>query len=127
MPGEEKGANHALQTQLGVSHNEASSTLVALAWTGLEAHAGPYVFTNFDGPFTPATAAGSGTNANGINNKGAAVGFTILDDGTFHNFIRNPNGTFTKILQTDTAAIAFGINNSNTVVGMNGQMQAIQV
>src|SRR5215475_5916905 len=93
----------------------AMAFLVVLAWAGLEAHAGPYLFTNFDGPFTPATAAGSGTNANGINNNGAVVGFTILDDGTFHNFIRNPNGTFTNILQTDTAAIAFGINSANTV------------
>src|SRR5262249_43519972 len=49
------------------------------------------------------------------------------DDGTFHNFIRNPNGTFTNILQTDTAAIAFGINSANTVVGMNGLGQAIQI
>jgi uncharacterized membrane protein len=104
----------------------ATAFLIALAGTALEVHAGPYLFTNFDGP-NAGNAAGAGTNANGINNNGAAVGFTISNDGNFHNFIRNPNGSFTTILANDTAAMAFGINNPNTVVGVNGLGQAFEL
>jgi hypothetical protein len=106
--------------------NAAMALVIALACTALEAHAGPYVFTNFDG-LAPGNISGSGTNANGINNNGATVGFTRSNNGTFQNLIRNPNGMFTTIVPNDPAAMAFGINSSNTVVGVNGQGQAIQV
>ena len=33
--------------------------------------------------------AGAGTNLNGIANSGTAVGFTIDNDGNFHNFTAN--------------------------------------
>jgi MYXO-CTERM domain-containing protein len=84
-----------------------------------------YVFTTFDGPGTQGSTIGT-TTANGINNNGAVVGFSTIG-GANTNFIRNPNGTFTTIIPDDPPAMANGINKFNTVVGVNGNMQAIQV
>ncbi len=87
---------------------------------------GGYQFTNFDGP-TPGTAAGSGTNMNGISNSGNPVGFTIANDGSFHNFDVNPlKSTKAQSLNIEgsTAANAFGINSSGTVVGTDGNGNA---
>ena len=80
-----------------------------------------YTFTNFTGPGS-GTAAGAGTNTNGIANNGAAVGFGIDNAGNFTNFIRNPNGTFTTLnINGSTTANAFGINSTGDVVGaVNG-------
>ncbi len=76
-----------------------------------------YNFTNFNGPGS-GTAAGAGTNMNGIANSGAAVGFGISNAGNFTNFVRNPNGTFTTLnLPVNGATMAFGINNAGDVVG----------
>ena len=51
--------------------------------------AGGFNFTNFDGPMAGTNAA-AGTNQNGISNSGNSVGFTIDNDGNFHNFTVNP-------------------------------------
>ncbi len=51
--------------------------------------AGGFRFTNFDGPMAGTNAA-AGTNQNGISNSGSSVGFTIDNDGNFHNFTVNP-------------------------------------
>ena len=50
---------------------------------------GGFLFTNFDGP-NAGTNAGAGTNMNGISNSGTSVGFTIDNNGNFHNFTANP-------------------------------------
>jgi hypothetical protein len=79
-----------------------------------------YNFTNFDGSGA-GSAAGAGTNMNGIANNGAAVGFGIGNSGAFTNFIRNPNGTFTTLnINGSTNAMAFGINGAGDVVGTDG-------
>jgi hypothetical protein len=102
----------------------AALLLVALAWAAGVAHAG-YLFTTFDGPGTNGGTIGT-TTANGISNSGAIVGFSTVA-GANTNFIRSPGGTFTQILSGDPAAMANGINRSNTVVGVNGQGFAVQV
>ena len=73
-----------------------------------------YAFTNFDGP-NSGTAAGAGTNVNGIANNGAAVGFGIGNSGLFTNFVRNPDGTFTTL--NIGGALAMGINSAGDIVG----------
>ncbi len=85
-----------------------------------------YHFTNFDGP-TPGTAAGAGTNMNGISNGGTPVGFTISNDGSFHNFEVDPlKSTTAESLNINgsTTATAFGINSAGTVVGTDGNGNA---
>jgi hypothetical protein len=74
-----------------------------------------YAFTNFDLPGS-GTFAGTGTNINGINNNGAAVGVSIANNGTFQNYIRHPDGT-TSLLSLNDTAMAFGINKAGDVVG----------
>ena len=76
--------------------------------------AGGYTFTNFDGP-TPGTNAGAGTNLNGISNAGTAVGFTIDNNGGFHNFTVNPlRSRQVRALNINgsTTAMAFGTNRA---------------
>jgi uncharacterized membrane protein len=88
--------------------------------------AGGYVFTNFDGP-TPGTNAGTGTNMNGISNSGTAVGFTMDNNGNFHNFTVNPlksNSVTLLNINGSTTAMALGINASGTVVGTDGDGNA---
>ncbi len=77
-----------------------------------------YNFTNFGGPGS-GSAAGAGTNMNGIANNGAAVGFGIDNAGTFTNFVRNPSGTFTTLNSVNAVpgSMAFGINSAGDVVG----------
>ena len=85
-----------------------------------------YHFTNFDGP-TPGTAAGTGTNMNGISNSGASVGFTITNDGAFQNFTVTPlESTTTTSLNINgsTKAMAFATNSAGTVVGTDGNGNA---
>ncbi|MFI5456223.1 MAG: hypothetical protein ACHRXM_12315 [Isosphaerales bacterium] len=85
-----------------------------------------YQFTNFDGP-TPGTAAGTGTNMNGISNKGAAVGFTIDNNGNFSNFTANPLKSRTATILNingSTKAMALGSNSAGTVVGTDGNGNA---
>jgi hypothetical protein len=91
------------------------SLLISLATVAQAA--AMYTFTNFDVPGS-GTAAGAGTNMNGIANSGAAVGFGIDNAGDFTNFIRNPNGTFTTLnINGSTTAMAFGTNSAGDVVG----------
>ena len=88
--------------------------------------AGGFVFTNFDGP-TPGTNAATGTNLNGISNSGTSVGFTIDNDGNFHNFTVNPlksNSATVLNINGSTTAMAFGTNSSGTVVGTDGNGNA---
>jgi hypothetical protein len=75
-----------------------------------------YTFNTFDAP-NSGNAAASGTNINGISNSGAAVGFSINNNGGFSNFIRNPDGTVTPITLSDPQGMAFGINSAGDVVG----------
>jgi hypothetical protein len=90
---------------------------------------GGYRFTNFDGP-TPGTAAGTGTNVNGIANSGTVVGLTIGNGGTFINFTADPlRSRATKLLNIkgSTTAMAFGINSAGTVVGSDGHGKAFSL
>jgi len=90
---------------------------------------GGYKFTNFDGP-NAGTAAGTGTNMNGIANSGTAVGVTIGNTGTLTNFTVDPlRSRTTKILNINgsTTAMAFGINSAGTVVGTDGNGNAFSL
>ncbi len=90
------------------------------------ANAGGFTFINFDGP-TPGTNAGAGTNQNGISNSGTSVGFTIDNNGGFHNFTVNPLKSKSATLLNingSTTAMAFGTNSSGTVVGTDGNGNA---
>jgi hypothetical protein len=85
-----------------------------------------YQFTNFDGP-NPGTAAGTGTNMNGISNTGTIVGFTTPDNMTFNNFTASPLTTLTANplnINGSTNAMAFGVNSAGTVVGTDGNGNA---
>jgi hypothetical protein len=86
-----------------------------------------YNFTSFDGPGNN----GGGTTVNGIDNNGDLVGFSSDNAATptlFTNFIRNPNGTFNILsIGGDPLAMANGINNSRTVVGMDSNGTAFQL
>lgn len=75
-----------------------------------------YTFTTVDFPGA-GNAAGAGTNINGISNNGAAVGFSIGNDGNFSDFVRNPDGTVTPLNLSGLNPLAFGINSSGDVVG----------
>jgi hypothetical protein len=82
-----------------------------------DAHAGGFVFTNFDG----AGDHTNGTTVNGINNNGDIVGFSTGATGNLTNWIRNPDGSFTLLTPPlGTADMANGINNAKTVVGVTG-------
>src|SRR5579883_1025893 len=91
----------------------AAATLLAC---GAARAGSAYTFTTVDGPGDN----GGGTTINGVNNNGALVGFSSAPAGTlFTNFIRNANGTFTAMnIDNDPLAMANGINNANTVVGV---------
>jgi hypothetical protein len=81
-----------------------------------------YIFTNFDGP-AAGTAAGAGTNINGISNTGVGVGYDISNNGNFSNFTANPPASNTANLLNiggSTNAMAFGINSTGTVGGGDG-------
>jgi hypothetical protein len=86
---------------------------------------GGFQFTDFDGP-NPGNMAGSGTNLNGISNKGSSVGFTIDNNGNFSNFVANPlRSRSANVLNLgSTAANAFGVNSAGTVVGTDGNGNA---
>ena len=80
----------------------------------LTIRSGGFTFTNFDGPMA-GTNAGAGTNQNGISNSGSSVGFTIDNDGNFHNFIVNPlksNSATLLNINGSTTAMAFGTNSA---------------
>jgi uncharacterized membrane protein len=88
--------------------------------------AGGYIFTNFDGP-NAGTNAAAGTNQNGISNSGTSVGFTMDNDGKFHNFTVNPlksNSATPLNINGSTTAMAFGTNSAGTVVGTDGNENA---
>lgn len=83
-----------------------------------------YTFTNFNGP-NAGTNPNSGTNMNGIANNGAAVGFSIDNNGNLTNFIRNVNGSFTTLnINGSTKAMALGINSAGAIVGTDGNGNA---
>jgi hypothetical protein len=86
-----------------------------------------YNFTSFDGPGNN----GGGTTVNGLNNNGDLVGFSSDNAAVptlFSNFIRNANGTFTPLpIAGDPLAMANGIDNSRTVVGMDSNGTAFSL
>jgi probable HAF family extracellular repeat protein len=101
---------------------------LAVAMVASPAHAG-YVFTTYDGP-NPGNMLNTGTNLNGISNTGTVVGFTIANDGSLTNFTANPlvSPTATILnINNSTAAMAFGINSAGTVVGTDGNGNAISL
>lgn len=73
-----------------------------------------FTFINFDAGSGTSTA-GTGSNANGISNRGQLVVTLINADGTFTNFTGTP--ALTLQLTLGTNAMALGINNSNAIVG----------
>ena len=85
---------------------------------------GGYTFLDVDGP-NSGTNAATGTNLNGLSNRGVAVGFDIDNNGQFHNFFGDVFGTF-KLLNINgsTAAMAFGIDRADKVVGTDGNGHA---
>jgi probable HAF family extracellular repeat protein len=88
-----------------------------------------FTFTNLDGP-TPGTNAATGTNQNGISNSGTSVGFTIDNNGAFHNFTVNPlksNSVQLLNINGSTTAMAFGTNAGGTVVGTDGNGNAFSL
>ena len=88
--------------------------------------AGGFRFTNFDGPMAGTNAA-AGTNMNGIANSGTSVGFTIDNNGGFHNFTVNPlvSKAVTLLnINGSTTAMALGTNVGGTVVGTDGNGNA---
>ena len=94
--------------------------------TSTRSCAGGFVFTNIDG-LPPATYAGAGTNLNGISNSGTSVGFTIDNNGNFHNFTVNPlksNSATLLNINGSPTAMAFGTNSAGTVVGTDGNGNA---
>jgi hypothetical protein len=91
--------------------------------------AGGFSFTNFDGP-NAGTNAAAGTNQNGISNSGVSVGFTIDNNGGFHNFTTNPlrSRAATQLnINNSTTAMAFGTNAGGTVVGTDGNGNAFSL
>jgi hypothetical protein len=85
---------------------------------------GGYQFFNFDGP----TPNGGGTTINGISNNGTVVGFTTPDGTTFNNFTANPllSTTATALnISNSTFAMANGINSAGTIVGTEGNNNAV--
>ena len=75
---------------------------------------GGFTFINFD----PSLGTlGTGSNANGISNKGHAVVTVINSDGSFTNFIGTPNQTLQ--LNLAPTALAFGANVNGAIVGTN--------
>jgi hypothetical protein len=84
-----------------------------------------YQFINFNGP-NSGTNFGAGTNMNGISNSGNSVGFDIENNGDFSNFVANPlKSRSANVLNLgSTAANAFGVNSSGTVVGTDGNGNA---
>ncbi len=90
-----------------------------------------YQFTNFNlpdsGTAPPLTA---GTNMNGISNSGTAVGFSIDNNGNFHNFTANPptsTGATPLNINGSTTAMALGVNSAGTVVGTDGNGNAFSL
>jgi hypothetical protein len=85
---------------------------------------GGYTFVDVDGP-NAGTSLATGTNLNGLSNKGVAVGFDIDNNGGFHNFFGNVFGTITLLnINGNTAVMAFGINRAGDVVGTDGNGNA---
>lgn len=73
-----------------------------------------FTFINFDAGLGT-SIAGTGSNANGISDKGQLVVTLINADGTFTNFTGTP--ALTTQLNLGTKAMAFGMNANNAVVG----------
>jgi hypothetical protein len=86
-----------------------------------------YNFTSFDGLGNN----GGGTTVNGIDNNGDVVGFSSDNAATptlFTNFIRYPNGTIAALaIGGGPLAMANGINDSGTVVGMDSNGTAFSL
>lgn len=86
-----------------------------------------YNFTSFDGLGNN----GGGTTVNGIDNNGDVVGFSSDNAATptlLTNFVRNPSGTITVLsIGGDPLAMANGINDSGTVVGMDSNGTAFSL
>jgi hypothetical protein len=83
-----------------------------------------YTFLNADGP-NSGTAAGAGTNLNGLSSTGVAVGFDIDNSGAFHNFYGDVMAPITLLnIEGNSTANAFGINRTDAVVGTDGNGNA---
>ena len=83
------------------------------------AHAGGFVFTTFDVPFTPGFSPVE-TEANGINVLGQVVGdYADSQDNIEHGYLRDPDGRFAPIDAPPGAfnTRAVDINVEGTIVG----------
>jgi len=100
--------------------------ILALLTATFAKSASVYNFNSFDGPGLNA----GGTTVDGIDNNGAIVGFSsnnAVNPSLFTNFIRNANGTFNSVnINNDPVAMANGINNSNTIVGVSNNQAFAQ-
>ena len=94
-------------------------TFIVFAAVALAISASPvwaqYTFHSFDGPNSSA-----GTTANGINNNGQIVGFSVDNADNVTNWWRNTNGSFNVLSALPAGSFANGINTTPTVVGQNG-------
>ncbi len=104
----------------------AQLTALAVITASFAKPAAIYNFTNFDGP----GQNGGGTTVNAINSNGAVVGFSsdnAANPTLLTNFVRNANGTFTTLnINNDPLAMANGINDANTVVGVSNNQAFMQ-
>jgi hypothetical protein len=80
-------------------------------------------FITFDAPGA-GSGAGQGTTANGIDSRGAVVGWYVDADSVNHGFVRARDGTITTfdVLGAGTAAgqgtVALGTNPAGAITGM---------
>jgi hypothetical protein len=74
-----------------------------------------FTFINFDAGIATGTA-GTGSNANGISNKGHVVVTLLNADGSFTNFTGTPANTVPLSLGAN--AMVFGMNAPGAIVGM---------
>jgi uncharacterized membrane protein len=92
-------------------------TALLLVFFAPRVQAGGLLFTNFDGP--PDNT--EGTTVNGINNLGQVAGFSTPANGAFNHFIRNVDGSFTRLNFAGSAqAMANGLNVNEQVIGHVG-------
>ena len=71
----------------------------------------------FDGPGA-GTGSGQGTSATGMNSKGTIVGTVTSPSRKTYGFIRQTNGTTTKVVYPGAQYTSvYGINDSGTIVG----------
>jgi hypothetical protein len=77
-------------------------------------------FTTFT---VPGSAGATTLGVDGVNDKGAIVGYYVNSSGAAFGFLRTPSGTFAPVADPANSAPppateAIGINNSGTITGL---------